>query len=80
MIKLFTAKWCANCKPMKELLNDLELDYETVDVSVGHVEAEKYSVRGLPTIMAFDSSGTVLGRMVGNVSVTQVKSFFNTYG
>lgn len=61
MIKLFTASWCGQCKQVKEIIDSSDYDYTTVslDSQEGGIEATKYGVRGLPTLIKLEGDEVV---------------------
>ena len=65
----FYAEWCGPCKmitPIMDEIADESTDITVIKVNVDdHQElANKYGIRGIPTIMAM-SKGEVLGLIVG---------------
>ena len=68
MILLFTADWCKPCQSMKpiikEVAEELPIDYEFIDVTSEDPRIEKYLVRSTPTIVIEDG-GLMKARFVG---------------
>lgn len=67
----FYADWCAPCKALSPILEDVKKelgdDVEVVEVNVddsGEL-AQKYGIRGIPT-MIFINEGEVSSTLVGN--------------
>ena len=64
-IKLFTAQWCSQCQSMKQVLNNMGLEFETIDIDTeqGSVLAQQHKVRSLPTtlLQIGDSMTVVVG-------------------
>lgn len=53
----FHAKWCGNCDQQKNILEELDIDYESVDVGTdeGQALANRYQIRSLPAIVVKES-------------------------
>ncbi|MGE5624179.1 MAG: thioredoxin [Bacillota bacterium] len=76
----YWAEWCAPCKAMGPLLDELAVQYEgklriakvnmDEDVEIG----QKYQVRGMPTLMIF-KGGSVEAQKVGAMSKSQLSAF-----
>ena len=51
-MKLFGAKWCSQCTPVKQYVeaNNLVVEYIDVDTEEGGAAALKLGVRGLPVL------------------------------
>ncbi len=81
----FHATWCGPCKMMtpilKELKEELGNDVRIVKIDVDKNQglAQKYQVRGVPTIMLFQE-GKVLWRQSGVVSAPQLKQVIQAHG
>lgn len=79
----FYATWCGPCKMMdKKTFPDskvlAELDHwipVKIDVDKHQALAEKYKIQGIPTTIAFDSKGEMVGMKVGFLSPEQLVSF-----
>lgn len=79
----FYATWCGPCKMMdKKTFPDpkvlAELDHwipVKIDVDKNQALAEKYKIQGIPTTIAFDSKGEMVGMKVGFLSPEQLVSF-----
>lgn len=76
----FYADWCAPCKLIGPVIEDLAEDYEG-NVKVVKVNADsegellaKYGVRGLPTLIVF-KDGVPVDTAVGAQSATSIKAF-----
>src|SRR5574337_2043932 len=76
----YWAEWCAPCKAMAPVLDELAEEYRdrlrVVKVNVGQEPqiARQYSVRSQPTLMLF-KNGVVEAQKVGAMSKSQLKAF-----
>ena len=63
-MKLFTANWCSQCKPVKQFIDTNNLDVELIDVDTeeGANVASSLGIRGLPTLI--DGSNTIVGSKI----------------
>lgn len=73
----FTASWCNPCKMLAKYLEGADLGYpiEVVDIDVFPEVAELYGIRSVPTLVAVDSNGVAVGKMIGLKSTEQIKSW-----
>ena len=53
---LFSAKWCAYCQPVKQLIEDNNLPVRVVDIDEEFDEAQAAGVRGIPVIRLEDGT------------------------
>lgn len=67
-IMMFTASWCSQCSVIKPMVQALD-NHEIVNVEESPEVQMRYSVRGLPTVIAVDDNGDEIDRQVGLVSV-----------
>lgn len=51
---LFTTKTCPNCKLVKKMLNENNIDYETVDAQVDNQMVDQFAVLHAPTLIVCD--------------------------
>ncbi|CAA0090292.1 Thioredoxin 1 [Zhongshania aliphaticivorans] len=76
----FWAEWCGPCKMMNPVLESLagELDGSVAIAKLNVDEspdiAQRYSVRGIPTLMLFNN-GELVAQRTGAGSQQQVKAF-----
>lgn len=66
----FSADWCGPCKVLQKKIDVLKAQHQRVnfyevDVDEEQELASMHSVRSLPTVIFFDSSGTVVKTVVG---------------
>ena len=80
----FYATWCGPCKMMAPMLEDLKSKIGDkakiikVDVDKNPQAADKYGVRGVPTLIIF-KQGKILWRQSGVVPVNQLESVIKQY-
>ena len=62
-VKYFGATWCAPCKVIKPLLNeiisetDLPLTVEFIDIDNDQEAVQQYGIRGIPTLIKVNENG-----------------------
>jgi thioredoxin 1 len=73
---LFSAEWCSACKRLKPVVEKEATDYDVeildVDEDDGAFFADKYNVRGLPTIIVLEN-GKEVKRAVGSTAWEEVQ-------
>jgi thioredoxin 1 len=79
----FFAEWCAPCKMMAPILQDLKsamgdrLTVIKVDTDRNPQVAAKYQIRGVPTMILFHQ-GDILWQQAGVVPLHQLKSIIES--
>ena len=74
----FWAEWCAPCKMVAPVIDDLAEEYEgkikftKVDVDVNPETAMKYGIRSIPTLLVF-KGGSPVDQVVGAVPKAVIK-------
>jgi thioredoxin 1 len=74
----FTASWCAPCKALASILEEVKTDLpiEVVDIDENKELAIQYRVRSVPTLVLVDESKE-LKRMTGVQAKNLVESWLN---
>ena len=77
----FTATWCQPCKQMEPLIaklvsENLDINYDKVDVSDEFDPAVEYGVKGVPTFIAL-KDGKEVARHTGVATEEKLLSLFN---
>lgn len=78
----FWAEWCGPCKMIAPVLEDIANDYDgklkvaKVDVDSNPETPNKFSIRGIPTLMIF-MNGNAEATKVGAVSKSQLAAFID---
>ncbi len=74
----FWAEWCAPCKMVAPVLDDLANEYDgkikftKVDVDTNPQTAMKYGIRSIPTLLVF-KGGSPVDQVVGAVPKSVIK-------
>ena len=74
----FWAEWCAPCKMVAPVLEDLAAEYDgkikftKVDVDTNPQTAMKYGIRSIPTLLVF-KGGSPVDQVVGAVPKAVIK-------
>ncbi len=77
----FTATWCQPCKQMEPLIaklvsENLDINYDKIDVSDEFDPAVEYGVKGVPTFIAL-KDGKEVARHTGVATEEKLLSLFN---
>ena len=79
----FWAEWCGPCKMIAPVLEELAEEYNgklkvcKLNIDSNTVNAPKYGVRGIPTLIIF-KNGAVEGTKVGALSKSQLSAFIDS--
>ncbi|MET0265401.1 MAG: thioredoxin [Duganella sp.] len=80
----FWAEWCRPCKMLAPILSDIADDYQgalrvaKINADDNQASAERYAVRGLPTLLLF-VDGVERERLVGSISKTRLAAVIDNY-
>ena len=77
----FTATWCQPCKQMEPLIaklvsENLDINYDKIDVSDDFDPAVEYGVRGIPTFIAL-KDGKEIARHTGTTTEEKLLNLFS---
>lgn len=85
MIKIldFYAQWCAPCKAIAPILDELHNDFPDVQIDKIDIEendevAEYYNIRNIPTLLFF-KDGVQVDKIVGAVKKDKIVDTINLY-
>ena len=74
----FYADWCGPCKMLSKTIETIEdeipFEIEEIDADTNIDMAQKYNIRGLPTMVIVDGE-TEVKRHIGNMTADQVRKF-----
>ena len=80
----FKADWCAPCKMMSPILKQVKLNFKDqikiikIDIDQTPSVAQKYAVRGVPTLILF-KNGKSVWRQSGVIQANQLVTIINKY-
>jgi thioredoxin 1 len=80
----FWASWCAPCKNLSYVLEEIIDEYEEklkivkVDIEKNSDTALKYSIQSIPTLILFKNN-KILDKNIGSISRDKLKEFLNKY-
>jgi thioredoxin 1 len=77
----FTATWCQPCKQMEPLIGmliseNLDINYDKIDVSDDFDPAVEYGVKGIPTFIAL-VDGIEIARHTGSATKEKLLNLFS---
>lgn len=79
----FSATWCQPCRAIAPLVDQLAGEYEgkvkvtAVDIDESPGMAQKYGIRGVPTLIMV-KGGQVVGQQVGAVPKVKIAALINS--
>ena len=79
----YWAEWCGPCKMIAPILDEIADEYQgkltvaKLNIDDNQETAQKYAVRGIPTLMIF-KDGEVAGTKVGALSKSQMSAFIDS--
>lgn len=62
---LFGASWCAPCKALKVLLDEMTAPYSFKDIDEESELAVTYKIRNVPTLVVLDAENKEITRVYG---------------
>ena len=78
----FSATWCQPCRAIAPFVNQLAGEYEgrvkvtTVDIDESPETAQKYRIRGVPTLVMV-KGGQIVGQQVGAVPKAKIQQLMD---
>ena len=78
----YWAEWCGPCKMIAPVLEEIADEYSDrvkvakVDIDQNAAIAQKFGIRGIPTLMIF-RDGQIQGTRVGAMTKSQLKAFID---
>jgi thioredoxin 1 len=79
----FWAQWCAPCKALAPVLDEIADEYDgkvviaKVNIDENEQTPQKYGVRGIPTMLLF-KDGAVVATKMGALSKAELSAFIDT--
>lgn len=77
----FYADWCQPCKMLTRTLEDVKTDIPVEEIDIETAEgselAQKFGLRGVPTMVMVDDNGVEVKRKVGMAMANELETFFN---
>jgi thioredoxin 1 len=75
---VFSASWCAPCKAMKPMLDELDQDrLVRYDIDEATNERAQYDVRAVPTLILVNETGEELERLIGSQSLSAIQKLLD---
>lgn len=74
----FSAEWCGPCKMLANVLEkyyDGDVQIENIDIDENQEVAIRYGIRGVPTVVLLDDSGSELRRKTGMMMIDEFEKF-----
>jgi len=81
MIIKFFAEWCGPCKALSPLVDKVFGSVTEVDIDTpeGAKIAEKYRIRGVPTLLRVDADGEVTNIKVGQQTLGSLEEWKDSF-
>ena len=74
----FSASWCGPCKMLSKTIeqvkDELDCDIVEIDIDDDFETANKFQIRGVPTLVMMDGE-TEVARKTGSMSAAELKNF-----
>ena len=76
----FWAEWCAPCKQISPILEEIASEYESkikvlkINIDENSQTPHKYNVRGIPTLMIF-KNGNLIDTKVGSLPKSSIEAW-----
>ena len=74
----FSASWCGPCKMLSKTIeqvkDELDCDIVEIDIDDDFETANKFQIRGVPTLVLMDGE-TEVARKTGSMSAAELKNF-----
>ena len=76
VLVIFSASWCSPCKVLASIIenNPPAIPLVEIDIDQDFELANKYKVRGVPTLIIFED-GEEINRKVGLLTAVQLREF-----
>ena len=72
----FQAEWCGPCKMLSKTLEGYdEIEIQEIDIDTDQEVAIRYGIRGVPTLVLLDDSGSELRRKSGMMMMNDFEKF-----
>ena len=76
-ILVFSASWCNPCKSLKKALQEMQVDYQSIDIDADVVLAKHYNIRSVPTSIIL-KDGVEIARKNGFTTKELYLEFINS--
>jgi thioredoxin 1 len=74
----FSAAWCGPCRMLDQVIEnvgDVGVEIVNVDIDQDDETPVKYQIRGVPTCVLVDDTGTEIKRKVGVMTADEFRAF-----
>lgn len=72
-ILFFSSAWCASCKPVKNMIKEIQLDTVDFDADSDPEEFKNWNVRSIPTLLLLDNEGKETLRLTGGITKDKIQ-------